>query len=69
MSIDADEVARLGGTISYEVLAGIMARVPRLYIRDGRIVAPCMTSLATARHPRRVLSLECILASRVGEPG
>ena len=37
--ITADEVARLSGTISYEVLAGIMARVPRLFIRDGRIVA------------------------------
>ena len=38
-SIDADEVGRLGGTISYEVLAGVMARVPRLYIKGGRIVA------------------------------
>jgi alanine racemase len=38
-SIDADEVGRLAGTISYEVLAGIMARVPRLYVRGGRIVA------------------------------
>jgi alanine racemase len=36
--IDADEVARLSGTISYEVLAGIMARVPRLYVRNDRIV-------------------------------
>jgi alanine racemase len=38
-TVDADEVARLSGTISYEVLAGLMARVPRLYIRAGRIVA------------------------------
>jgi alanine racemase len=38
-SVDADEVGRLSGTISYEVLAGIMARVPRLYLRGGRIVA------------------------------
>jgi alanine racemase len=37
--IDADEVARLSSTISYEVLASIMARVPRLYVRGGRIVA------------------------------
>jgi alanine racemase len=35
--ITADEVAGLTGTISYEVLAGLMARVPRLYIRDGRL--------------------------------
>jgi alanine racemase len=39
VAIDADEVAVLCDTISYEVLAGIMARVPRLYLRDGRIVA------------------------------
>jgi alanine racemase len=38
-TIDADEIGRLSGTISYEVLAGIMARVPRLYVRNGRIVA------------------------------
>ncbi|MPZ47766.1 MAG: alanine racemase [Dehalococcoidia bacterium] len=37
--ITADEVARLSGTISYEVLAGIMARVPRLYVRAGNIIA------------------------------
>jgi alanine racemase len=37
--ISADEVARLSDTISYEVLAGLMARVPRLYSRDGRLVA------------------------------
>jgi alanine racemase len=37
--IDADEVGRLCNTISYEVLAGIMARVPRLYVKGGRIVA------------------------------
>ena len=38
-TLDADEVGRLSGTISYEVLAGIMARVPRLYVRSNRIVA------------------------------
>lgn len=38
-SIDADEVGRLSGTISYEVLAGLMWRVPRLYLRNGRVVA------------------------------
>jgi alanine racemase len=37
--VTADEVARLAGTISYEVLAGLMARVPRLYIRDGQVAA------------------------------
>jgi alanine racemase len=37
--LSADEVAERAGTISYEILAGIMARVPRLFIRDGRIFA------------------------------
>jgi alanine racemase len=38
-SIYADEVAELCNTISYEVLSGLMERVPRLYTRGGRIVA------------------------------
>ena len=37
--VDADEVAALCDTISYEVISGLMERVPRLYTRDGRIVA------------------------------
>jgi alanine racemase len=36
--ITADEVAELCGTISYEILCGISARVPRLYLREGRPV-------------------------------
>ena len=37
--ISADEVAELCGTISYEILCGISARVPRLYLRQGRVVS------------------------------
>jgi alanine racemase len=37
--VDADEIAALLGTISYEVISGLMERVPRLYTRGGRIVA------------------------------
>jgi alanine racemase len=37
--IDADEVAALSDTISYEVICGLMERVPRLYTRGDRIVA------------------------------
>jgi alanine racemase len=37
--ITADEVAGLAGTISYEVLCAISARVPRLYLRAGEIVS------------------------------
>jgi alanine racemase len=37
--IDADEVAALSDTICYEVISGLMERVPRLYTRGGRIVA------------------------------
>jgi alanine racemase len=38
-TLGADEVAERAGTISYEILAGIMARVPRLYVSGGRITA------------------------------
>jgi alanine racemase len=37
--IAAEEVAALSETISYEILTGITARVPRVYRREGRIVA------------------------------
>ena len=36
---DADELAGLAGTISWEILAGITARVPRVYLRGGAPVA------------------------------
>jgi alanine racemase len=38
-NISADEVAELAGTISYEILTGITARVPRLYLRAGDLVS------------------------------
>jgi alanine racemase len=38
-SVDADEVAEWANTISWEVLAGIAARVPRVYLRGGEPVA------------------------------
>ena len=37
--VDADELAGLADTISWEILAGISARVPRLYLRGGAAVA------------------------------
>lgn len=37
--IDADELAAAADTISWEILAGISARVPRLYLRGGQVVA------------------------------
>jgi alanine racemase len=36
--IRAEEVAELCGTISYEILCGITARVPRLYLRQNHLV-------------------------------
>jgi len=36
--ITADELGDLCGTISYEILCGISARVPRLYLRSGRLI-------------------------------
>jgi alanine racemase len=35
--VSADELASLGDTISWEILAGISARVPRLYLRGGLV--------------------------------
>ncbi|WP_248359331.1 alanine racemase [Anaeromyxobacter oryzae] len=35
--VDADELATLADTISWEILAGISARVPRLYLRGGAV--------------------------------
>ena len=37
--ISADELADLAGTIPYEIGTGISARVPRHYLRAGRVVA------------------------------
>lgn len=34
--ITADEVALAAGTINYEVVCGVSARVPRVYIRNGK---------------------------------
>jgi alanine racemase len=36
--VSADELASLQDTISWEILAGVAARVPRLYLRGGRVV-------------------------------
>jgi len=38
-TVDADELAELAGTISWEILAGVSARVPRFYIRGGSAIA------------------------------
>lgn len=38
-TVDADELAGLADTISWEILAGISARVPRVYLRGGAPVA------------------------------
>jgi alanine racemase len=46
--VSADELAALGDTISWEILAGISARVPRLYLRSGAVVA---VSTLTERAP------------------
>lgn len=59
--ISADEVAELCGTISYEILCGISARVPRLYLRQGSIVSKQTLVLelqdeAAANVPEEVLA-------------
>ncbi len=46
--VDADELAALADTISWEILAGVTARVPRLYLRAGAVEA---VSTLTHRAP------------------
>jgi len=36
--ISADEIADKIGTISYEVFCGVSKRVPRIYIKNGKII-------------------------------
>ncbi|MCG0276448.1 MAG: alanine racemase [Thermosediminibacteraceae bacterium] len=36
--VTADEVAKIMGTIPYEVVCGISKRVPRVYIKNGKII-------------------------------
>ena len=38
-TVDAGELATLSDTIAWEILAGVSARVPRLYLRGGAVVA------------------------------
>ena len=37
--VDADELATLADTISWEILAGVTARVPRLFLRGGAVTS------------------------------
>ena len=46
--VSADELAALEDTISWEILSGLTARVPRLYLRGGQVVE--VTTL-TGRRP------------------
>lgn len=36
--ISAEKIAKLTGTINYEVVCGISKRVPRVYVKDGKIL-------------------------------
>ena len=38
-TLTADDLAAARGTINYEVVAAIMPRVPRRYLRGGKLVA------------------------------
>ena len=38
LKFDADDIADLLGTINYEVLCAISKRIPRVYIKSGRII-------------------------------
>jgi alanine racemase len=47
--IDAQEVARWGNTISYEVLAAMSARLPRVYYAAAKAVGLRTVACATSR--------------------
>jgi len=49
--VDADELATLADTISWEVVTAITARVPRLYVRGGEVAS---VSTLVERTPARV---------------
>jgi len=38
VSVTADDLAEIQGTISYEILCGVGRRVPRLYLKNGEVI-------------------------------
>jgi alanine racemase len=38
LKFDAEDIARILGTISYEVLCMVSKRVPRVYVKNGKVV-------------------------------
>lgn len=38
-SLNADDIANMLGTISYEILCMVSRRVPRVYVQGGKIIA------------------------------
>jgi len=38
-AMTADQAAALAGTINYEIVSSLAARIPRVYLRGGRPVA------------------------------
>ncbi|MEO6458546.1 MAG: alanine racemase [Chloroflexia bacterium] len=56
-SITADDLASWAGTISYEILCGLAPRLPRVYLRDGKVVGHrdlLGGTLAPSEHPHEV---------------
>lgn len=40
LSVQAEEIAKTAGTLSYEITCGISRRVPKVYVRDSNAVPP-----------------------------
>lgn len=53
--IIVEELAALCDTISYEILTGITARVPRLYLRGGRVVSVQTLAQPAQEEPARAI--------------
>ncbi len=49
--VDADELATLADTISWEILAGVTSRVPRLYLRGGEVASYTTLTVRTPSAP------------------
>jgi alanine racemase len=56
LHIDADDLAELADTISWEILAGISARVPRLYLKHGELTAVSTLNGRSQPETRKVMT-------------
>ncbi len=64
--VSAEEIAQLAGTIGYEVLCGVTARVPRVYLRGGEVVE--RTTLVSSTSEGAALPHQSLLRQGYASP-